>query len=264
MRPSRTLRAVRLETWERAQRMGTSALPCHTRKRRKVPPPLNGTDLAIYNSSKSARPLSSKLTGARHGGARNRADRTSSSLSEKQAQAIYAAVGKAAALGLPPNRHWTVHWTRLGVADEMACRATGALLTLVRDWLRKQGHRFACIWVRENDNGDGSKGSHAHILLHVPPGVRWCGWRNRRWLERVSGRPYVSRATCTRLIAGHKSAGTASPSLFSLNLAVVTAYIAKGGPAGPFGLAAGPSGLGGVIQGKRWGRSKCLAPSCAE
>jgi len=253
-------RIVNLETWERVQEMPRSASQRRLGKRGKVPLLQSGTDLAIYNSSKSARPFPALRSSSCHGGARNRADRTSDGLTEKQVRAIFAAVAKASAIGLPLNRHWTVHWTRAGVTDDQACAATGALLTRVRDWLRKHGHRFACVWVRENDMGDGSKGSHVHILLHVPHGARWCGWRNRRWLERVTGRLYAPRTSWTRIVGGSKMAARASPDSFQVNLAVLAGYVAKGAPTGVLRvLGVNRRGSRGAVIGKRWGRSASLA-----
>lgn len=218
-----------------------------------------GTHLAIYNRSKSARPFPALQSNSSHGGARNRADRTSAGLTEKQVRAIFAAVARASAIDLPLNRHWTVHWTRAGVTDDKACAATGALLTLVRDWLRKHGHRFACVWVRENDDGDGSKGSHVHILLYVPIELKWCGWRNRRWLERVTRRAYVARTSRTQVVGGSKSAAKPSLAPFRANLRAITAYISKSAPTGALrALGVDRHGEGGTVIGKRWGRSEAL------
>ncbi|MEG3155315.1 hypothetical protein [Sphingomonas sp. RB1R13] len=183
-------------------------------------------------------------------------------LTEKQGRGIFAAVARANTIGLPLNRHWTVHWDLAGVTNDNAGAATRALLTLVRDWLRKQGHRFACVWVRENDEGDGSKGSHVHILLHVPAGVRWCGWRNRRWLERVTSNVYVKRTSRTRIVGRSARAAKTSPGSFLANLAVVCGYISKSAPARVLErLSVLHRAEMGAIVGKRWGRSQSLATS---
>ena len=226
------------------------------------PPARSGTAPAIITSSKVHGHLGKSDGQRSHGGARNRADRVSYQLTEKQVRNIFAAVARANAIGLPLNRHWTVHWDLAGVTDDKAGAATRALLTLVRDWLRKQGHRFACVWVRENDEGDGSKGSHVHILLHVPAGVRWCGWRNRRWVKRVTGRDYVSRTSRTRTIGRSAGAAKTSPGSFLANSAVVCGYISKSAPARVLELLAVSRGAEmGKIVGKRWGRSQSLATS---
>ena len=222
------------------------------------PPARSGMVPATIHSSKVHGHLGKNAGKRGHGGARNRADRISYGLTKKQVRDILAAVVQASAIGMPLNRHWTVHWGRMGVADDKACAATGALLTLVRDWLRKQGHRFACVWVRENDDGDGSKGSHVHILLHVPITVRWCGWRNRRWVQRVTGRRYVPRTSRTRVIGRSTKAAETSPDAFLANVSIVTAYVAKGALKPVPKDLTGGSGLGGVVIGKRCGRSLLL------
>jgi len=194
-----------------------------------------------------------------HGGARNSADRTSDALTESQVRALLLAIGRASAMGLPLNRHCTIHLERGGLTDAQAAMAVGAFLTLVRDWLRKCGHPFAAVWVREDDDGDGSKGSHVHILLHLPAGVQWAGWRNRRWLERVTRRRYVAGTIRTRIIGGTSKAAWTAPERFDANLGAVSGYVAKG--ASPAAVAAlglerwQPSGR---IIGKRWGRSQNL------
>lgn len=207
----------------------------------------------------SARPFDAKRLRKVHGGARNRADRVTYSLTAKQVHDIMKSVARASEIGLPLNRHWTIHWERAGMPDDKARAATSVLLTLVRDWLRKQGHMFACVWVRENDNGDGSKGSHVHIIIHVPAGVKWCGWRNRRWLERVTGQRYVAGVGLTRAIGGSSKAAWASPSLFYANLGVVAGYVSKGVTSHAVGASAlRRNADGGRIIGKRWGRSQNL------
>ena len=218
-----------------------------------------GTARANIHSSNVHGHFTVSAVKAKHGGARNRRDRTSNALTEKQVRAIFAAVADASAIGLPLNRHWTVHWSGAGVTDDEACAATSELLTLVRDWLRKQGHRFACVWVRENDHGDQSKGSHVHIMLHVPAELKWCGWRNRRWLERVTGRPYVSGTGQTRIIGRRKNAAKASPDSFAANLGVVAGYVAKNAPTGVLrALGVIRRSESGMVIGKRWGRSAAV------
>ncbi len=90
--------------------------------------------------------------------------------------------------GMPFSRHVTIHWAKLGVPDAAAAAATGAFLTAARDWLRKQGLPFAYAYSRENS---GENGAHTHILAHLPPGTFWAFQRSKRWLERISGKPYL-------------------------------------------------------------------------
>lgn len=225
----------------------------------KAPLPETGTRLAICTIFKSAGPFDGKLRSIGWGGARNRADRTSDGLSAKQVTALWQAVGRATEIGLPLNRHWTIHWGRLGLHDSEACAATGALLTLVRDWLRKQGLPFAYVWVRENDVSDPDKGSHVHILLHLSERVVWSGWCTRRWIERASGREYRAGASCTKVIGRSRKAAYAATEAFLVNLRVVAGYIAKGALNDAVeALALTLSQPVGRIIGKRWGRSQNL------
>ncbi|NNC73163.1 MAG: hypothetical protein HKN78_09860, partial [Sphingomonadaceae bacterium] len=126
------------------------------------PEPETGTPFALYSYSKSdaafsshvdaavekqrgiasaARPASASSSEQKQGwgGARNRADRVSDSLSLHQAEGIVRAARRACAIGLPFNRHVTIHLERAGVPDAEAAVAIGAYLTLARDFLRKRG-----------------------------------------------------------------------------------------------------------------------------
>lgn len=230
----------------------------------KAPLPQSGTRLAIYTISKSAGPFDGKPRSLGWGGARNRADRVSDGLTAKQVTALWRAVGRATDIGLPLNRHWTIHWGRLGLLDSEACTATGALLTLVRDWLRKQGLPFAYVWVRENDAGDPDKGSHVHILLHLSEYVVWSGWRTRRWIERATGRAYRTGASCTKVIGRSRKTAYAATEAFLVNLGAVAAYVAKGASIDAVeALGRDWSQPGGRIIGKRWGRSQNLRSGLA-
>src|SRR3546814_11567497 len=86
----------------------------------------------------------------KRGGARNRADRVSQSLSMRQARNIIDAVRYAYWIDLPLNRHVTVHWERAGISDDRAAAATSTFLKSARDWIGKPGGKFAWLWVREN------------------------------------------------------------------------------------------------------------------
>ncbi|MCJ8158551.1 hypothetical protein [Sphingomonas sp. LaA6.9] len=226
------------------------------------PHPESGTALAIYTSSKSARPFDAKHGFSGWGGARNSTDRTSVALTLRQASGIIEAAQFAYRVGLLFNRHVTIHLERAGVSDSEAAAAIGAFLTLARDWFRKQGKRTAWAWVREN--GDG-KGSHVHILLHVPVCVKWSGWRLRRWLERITGKPYQAGIIQTARIGGTTRAAATAPAAYQANLAAVVAYVIKG--ASPD--AARALGLerledGGRIIGKRagWSQNVGLSARC--
>ena len=182
-----------------------------------------------------------------HGGARLRAGRTSDGLTLTKACQLIAATEMARSIGRPLNRHITVHWEAAGVADSGAAKATTAFLKYLREWL---GGRTAYVWAREN--GDG-KGSHLHILAHIPTGRRMNGVRSRRWIERITGRPYRPGTICTRRIAG--SGDPAGP-VYAVNFGAALAYVLKGAApdvAAALGIDHEP---GGRIIGKRCGTSR--------
>jgi len=95
---------------------------------------------------------------------------------------------------------------------------------LVADWVGKRGGSIAYIWAREN--GDG-KGSHAHILLHLPKGIS-LGSMTHRWYRQITGRSSVGGGIITRPIAGCTRAAFANSGWYQDNLASVTAYLLKG------------------------------------
>lgn len=246
--------------------------------------PETGMDRAIISSSKSAAssPAPPDNTGRKQrratwGGARNRRDRTSDCLSCKQATGIMSTAQTATAIGLPLNRHITIHWERAGVPDSEAAAATGRFLKLASDWVRsracalekqskefkspavsadaKKSSTFAWLWVRENDDGDGSKGSHVHILCHVPAGVKL--GRTRRWLSRVTGRRYRKGSILTERIGGKAQAAATAPAVYQANLAEIVGYLLKGAsPDAARALGLNRIEAGGRITGKRAGWSQ--------
>lgn len=224
------------------------------------------------------------------GGRRNSATRTSSSLSLNQATQIIEAAQFAAAIGLPFNRHVTIHWEQAGIPDCRAAWATGRFLKLAGDWVAKRGGRFSKVernrqriawaWVREN--GD-RKGSHVHILLHLPvnkiagkngrpcadntPGKQRArlGNMSRRWLRSITGKPYRVGTIKTARIGGTANAAMTAPAAYQVNLAAVVGYILKG--ASP--VAAQTLGLerleaGGILIGKRAATSQNVGRAARE
>jgi hypothetical protein len=194
---------------------------------KKPPYSETGMGLANYNCSKSDAALNEKTQRSTWGGSRNRASRTSCSLSLERAVSLFDAAFYAAAIGLPLNRHVTIHWERAGVPDCRAAAATGAFLTLARDLLRKRGGRVAWVWVRENEGRGSSKGSHVHILLHVPTGMT-LGRMQRRWLRRITHAPYRTRTIRTARIGGRTGTVASAPAVYYANLAAVLGYVLKG------------------------------------
>ena len=233
-----------------------------------APTSVTGTAVALYNKPKSARPFHAEQGLNGWGGARNRSDRSSDSLSLKQATGIIHAAQFAAAIGLPFNRHVTIHWERAGISDCEAARATARFLKLASDWIASRAGRwvlkttengngasswFTWVWVRENDvGGKGPKGSHVHILLHVPAELTWSGWQVRCWLERVTGNRYRAGVMKTARIGGSLRAAADNTAAYQANLAEVVSYLLKGASADvhrALGLARIESG--GRVIGKR-------------
>ena len=184
----------------------------------------------------------------RWGGRRNSASRTSDSLSLNQATNILEAAQFAAAAGMPFNRHLTIHWQQAGVPDERAAWATGRFLKLAGDWIAKRGGRFAWAWARENGS---RKGSHIHILLHLPAGTR-IGRMQRRWLRSITGKTYSASTIKTARIGGTAGAAQAAPAAYGANLTAVVRYMLKGAsPDAARELGLERLEAGGRIIGKR-------------
>lgn len=244
----------------------------------KPPKPPTGTALAdidLFNSGNC-------LGRARHGGARNRADRITLALNHKQAAGVIAAAETALVIGLPFNRHWTVHWGLMGVPDSAAGAATGRLLKLCADWLRRRGHRTAWAYVREHDPAAG-KGSHVHILIHLPPALgRAFGSRAQKWVRRAAGAAYERGASHSRPVVGFRLppkeasrySGAARAALdtarvdtahddrtYRANLNAALAYVLKAvtpAVAAEVGPILSRTGEGGPVMGKRCGWSQNL------
>jgi hypothetical protein len=186
-----------------------------------------------------------------HGGARNRADRTSDYLTLEQAQKIIGAIERAATQSLHVNRHIIIHWGKMGVPDDMAMAVISRFLMVFRQWADGE---TAFVWTREI--GKGRKGSHLHLLAHIPDGKKWTGAMTQRWLEQITGNPYADGAIHTSRIMGRKSPDSA---YYAANLQTVTAYILKGvcpDGAATLGIA---HKAGGRIIGKRCGMSQNIA-----
>lgn len=193
------------------------------------------------------------------GGARPRKDKVSGALTIKQVEHIMQAIIAADMIGLPFNRFITIHWERAGLTGQDSALATSRFLKLARDNLVSKGFPFASIWVRENDEGDRSKGDHVHILAHVPKGHSLGRWQ-RRWIRIITGKPYRKNVILTRTIARHSEAAENAPEHYQLNLTILAEYILKGAcreAAMAFNL---PSWrLGGKVEGQRVGMSKNLS-----
>lgn len=203
-----------------------------------------GTALAFIKILIGCGPIPSLFP---HGGARNSASRTSEALTLADAEKLLAATQRAIARGRPFNRFLTVHWEAMGLTDREAMAATTAFLKYLRELLKGD---TAYVWTREN--GDG-KGSHLHVLAYFPESRKWNGWIARRWVERITGNPYVQGAFLSEPIAGARQPDSA---LYVENLQTVLAYVLKGASPDAAASLGIDHEFGGRIIGKRCGMSR--------
>jgi hypothetical protein len=193
------------------------------------------------------------------GGARAPRGKISGALSVKQVEQTMQAIIAAFVTGLPFNRFITIHWERAGLTGDEAANATSRFVKMARDNLASKGLAFAYIWVRENDEGDRSKGDHVHILAHIPSGQSLGRWQ-KGWIKAITGKPYRKAVILTRTIARHSEAAKCLPALYELNLAIVGDYILKGASVDAAEAFALPTWRrGGKITGQRIGISKNLS-----
>ena len=225
-------------------------------KRRNQPKPKTGTAFANIDTDKSEAHVDAKHTLNGWGGKRNSSARVSKALPIATANAIIDAAYHAIKIGLPLNRFVTIHLERTGLTDAEAAHAIGRIMKLATDWMRTKRQAFTWAWVRENERGDGSKGSHVHILCHCPDtlpiGRMW-----RRWLCKVAGQPYRRKVIKSKRIGGTVNAHAVSPAAYLQNLDRVLAYVCKGvAPADAAMLGLPKQEAGGRIIGKRAGWSQ--------
>jgi hypothetical protein len=225
-------------------------------KRRKQPKPKAGTALAIIDTDKSEAHVDAKPCSNGWGGKRNSSARESKALSLNTANAIIDAAYHAVKIGLPLNRFVTIHFERAGLTDADAAHAIGRIMKLAKDWMQTKGQVAAHIWVRENVIGNGSKGSHVHILCHCPDTLPIGGmWR--RWLRKVTGQPYRRNVIKSKRIGGTVNVYANMPDVYLQNLDRVLAYVCKGvSPADAATLGLPKQEAGGWIIGKRAGWSQ--------
>lgn len=216
-----------------------------------------GTALAHYRDTLSC-DLAQPNDGKRGtwGGARNRADRVSYYLSDKQVERLMQAAENALSSERVFQRHWTVHYGLCGIEPKDGARFVGKLLDLVSKQARREGGRMSAIWVRERASG---KGEHVHILLHLPAGMSLRN-RTRRWI-RAAGGQYRAGVSKVTVIGGRLSkVEETRDSHTARNAENVVRYFLKAGKreAGErLGLLY--SGAGGVITGKRCGYTKNIS-----
>ena len=230
-----------------------SKAPLQPQKPCNPPIPETGTGGAINYLSLGAAAHLPCSTG--RGGPRNRADRESHALTAAQVANLEAAERHARAIGLPFTRMITIHWQAAGVALADMVKATGRFLDLLTKALARHKSKTAWLWTLEN--GD-RKGSHCHLLVHVPAALVSILTRLQKgWLRRITGKPYRKRVIRSEPIGGWLGLEIGNPELLATNVAATLSYILKGANA----AAAKQFGLerleaGGRIIGKRCGTSQ--------
>lgn len=138
---------------------------------------------------------------------------------------VYAAIEHSAHIDLLPTHHITVNWELGGVTR--GANATGHFLKLLKDAARSRGWKTSHIWVQES----GLRiGAHAHILVHLPPGIgNWLGRLKPSWLK-ACGAHKAKGLTKTTRIAGRPlslSPFSQKSSLYLLNVQNVVQYTLK-------------------------------------
>jgi hypothetical protein len=135
------------------------------------------------------------------------------------------------------------------MSESEAAAATGRFVKLVRDWARKNGGSVPYAWIRETGAG---KGTHSHVLLHLPEGLRLN--RTRQWYKqavRLAG-AVPKRAVRSERIGGTVRCYEGGSEWYLSNLARLLAYLLKGSDeATAASLGLDRWGEGGRIIGKR-------------
>jgi len=186
--------------------------------------PAIGTRSALNRLPLSEAANCPRVTG--RGGARNRADRPSLSLTEAQVANLRAAEHHSGVIGLPFTRMITIHWKAAGVALEGIAKATGSFIDKLTKWLSRRGHKTAWLWVHENA---GDKGWHCHILIHIPARVvSRLPAAQKRWLRQITGRTYSKRVIRSDPIGGRLGLECSNPQLHHANRKAALAYLMKG------------------------------------
>lgn len=211
-----------------------------------------GTPLAIITDN-----LSCGLGPVRSGwgGARNRADRMSETLTRAQCEKLIAAARFANSIGLSFNRHWTIHSEKAGIPPHDGQRFVGRLLKSAGEAARRHGGELSALWLRENGE---HKGEHAHILLHLPRGMKLTN-KTRRWIVAAGG-IYQARVSRMRSIGGLLASADMADDRYLLNADNVLTYLLKHGDQ----LAMEALGLPlwgnrGWIMGKRCGTTQNIS-----
>lgn len=216
-------------------------------------PSSSGTNTHARERASELRPKRAQTKGT-WGGARNRKDRVTTSLSQHQAEGLLKAMAKAELKGMPLNRHWTVLSERAGIDDKDGAAFVGKLLISLRRYLRARGENFAAVWVREVGSRNGA---HVHIAFHWPRGWK-LGHHTRKWIKQAGG-------SCSKGVSKVRPIGVSlncawtRPHLYRENLEMLGNYLTKSSGnevAAELGLH--PLKPGGRIVGKRCGWTQSI------
>jgi hypothetical protein len=188
------------------------------------------------------------------GGAHNRADRQSQHLTQGQCERVIEASLAACAAGAPLNRFITGAWQRGGIDAKDSVRATGAFITLAREWMRAKGYPMPWVWVQECSKGSGA---HCHILLHVPPVLDPLFSRQpQKWARVVLGGDYTRGVIDCRRFSYDDASGLLSDA-YQGELLSRLHYMLKCAPPDAevaldmTGASTAPWGQSGLVYGKR-------------
>lgn len=188
------------------------------------------------------------------GGARNWRDRQSKALTRSQVLNLNAAAAHALRIGLPMNRHVTLHLAKLGIEGAAVMPVLSPVLKACREYLNRHGYGTTFLWVRER----GPSGDHVHILIHLPDALsRRLLRRLRIWLQPASDARYRAGVQRTRKVAGWDAFKRGEPAKYLANLTEVYAYLIKGANSDTHArLKLSKRRKGGLIIGKRCGTSQ--------
>jgi hypothetical protein len=217
----------------------------------------NGTGRAINYSNSSV--AAKSADSPKRGGARNSKDRRSEGLSGTQLDNLIAAKRHANAIGFPFNRMVTIHWEEAGLLLQDMPLATGQFIDRLKKTLERHGSRTAYLWTHE---GGTIKGGHCHLLIHVPGRlVAKVTKLQRRWLRKISGKPYRKTVILSRPIGRRIGLEASNPAYHAVNLEVAFGYVGKAASQADLDAAAidRQHEPGGLVIGKRCGTSQNIA-----
>jgi len=170
-------------------------------------------------------------------------------LTREQCEKLIAAATFAERIGLPFNRHWTVHSERAGILPERGAGFVGRLLHLAGAAAKRAGGQFAAVYCRENGNG---KGEHVHILMHMPTDFTLAN-KTRSWISTAGG-AYRARVSRVTRIGGSLKRLDPASERYRVNADCVLAYLLKGADETAAAVLGLPiCGEFGWIRGKRCG-----------